>query len=151
MSGLPIMTNTPKRLINIPIIFFLLGFSFKKIIEARSKNIGPAEAIIGAFMEGANFNPKKKNVILNVTPDNAKPKIFPQSCLWIIKLFREAIGNNKILAIKNLKYAKTKRGISCKLHLNIGDAAPQIILQKIKARIAACFLGNLKNHFTYLV
>lgn len=91
--------------------------------------------MIGALIDGAYSKPKKKKAILRVMPKNDNKISLSQSSLSIRK-FRKLKGRRISIATKNLKKARVNGGIFCKAILNIGEAAPQIILAIMRARIA---------------
>lgn len=76
-------------------------------MEKRYINTGPADPMIGAFMEGANLRPKKKKVMFMVIPDTESKMSFVQSSLVIQKLLT-AKGKRSREALKKRKNAKVK-------------------------------------------
>lgn len=133
--GWPMIINTPNRLIIVPISTFKCAFSCRINMANIYKKTGPEAEIIGALMEGARDNPQKKKVILMVIPE-IDINISCFQSVWPINLFFGRNGRSSNEAPKNLKNAKVKGGIFCKASLKIGEAAPQMILASIKARIA---------------
>jgi len=97
--------------------------------------MGPEEAIIGAFIDGANSNPRKKKVIFIVMPKIERRNKFSQSFFSIHSDFT-AKGKSKYEAAKKRKKARVKGVIFCSASLKIGEAAPQMMLATINARTA---------------
>ena len=134
-SGRKITTMAPKNPMAVPKATFFLSFSLKKKREPIKRKIGPEVAIIGALMDGARSRPKKKKLILIVIPKRESKSNGPQSLRLILRL-PEIKGNRISAPIKKRRKAKVKGSILVRDHLKMGEAAPQIMLAKIKAKIA---------------
>ncbi len=115
-------------------------------MENKKINSGPVEAIMGALMLGAFCKPKKKKVILTKMPKNEPRAIFNQSLKEIfLRLTFKIKGINRKDAKKNLIKAKVKGGILVRANLKIGEAAPQIALVIIKAKIGFMIISFYSN------
>lgn len=91
---------------------------------------------MAAFTAGAIFRPRKKKEILKVIPKREKMINFGSICGLICPSFSKENGRSIKEARKNRQKAKIKGEIEVRLHLKIGEAAPQIKLAIIKAKMA---------------
>lgn len=132
------MTKTPKNPIKVPSKILFLSFSRRIIRQPASRKIGPEVAMIGALIEGASLSPKKKKEIFIVIPKRERIINFGQSSFFILREWT-ARGRRRQEAREKRRKARVNGWILVNDHLKIGEAAPQIILAKINARIA-CFL-----------
>lgn len=60
IMGWRMIIKTPIKLMSVPIITRLFGFSFKKSIEPIMRNIGAEEPMIGALMLADSSSPKRR-------------------------------------------------------------------------------------------
>ena len=96
---------------------------------------GPDEAMIGALMDGESVRPKKKKEILRVIPKRERRTNLGMSRLCMFSL--EKVKGRRIRAApRNLIKARRKGEIFSNESLNIGEAAPQIKLAEMRAKIA---------------
>lgn len=116
----------------IPKRTFLCIFSFKNITESMNIRSGPVEAITGALILVVFSSPRKKKDIFTVMPKKDATSIsiqsFRVSCFMCTSFTK---GRNKSAAKKKRMNARVKGGIFVSEYLNIGAAAPQIILAMI--------------------
>lgn len=82
----PIIIPIPKNPIIDPKTSFLVTFSFKKSAAKIKVKIGRVETIIPAFRAEVKVNPRKKNEILNVIPENAQSASSGKSSFLIFSL-----------------------------------------------------------------
>ena len=105
------------------------------MIDRIYKKTGPDEAIIGTLILSDLGKPRKKKVIFKKVPTKPTKKIsknlfFDKNCHFI-----NAIGERIREAKKNLINARVNGGMFFRANLKIGEAAPQIVLAIIKAKI----------------
>ncbi len=91
--------------------------------------------MIGAFIDGAYFKPKKKKVILIVIPKKLSKNKSDQSAFLTLKSLAQK-GKSMRVAPKKRKKARVKGGIFWRASLKIGEAAPQMMLAKMRASMA---------------
>lgn len=86
-SGSTIIKNTPVSPIKFPSNIFLVGRSFRKIIAAKIRKIGPLEEIIGELMLSVRSSPKKNPIILTLIPKSPAIRKAKKSFDFILILF----------------------------------------------------------------
>lgn len=98
--------------------------------------IGWVVLMMAALMEGESRNPRKKKVMLKVTPERPKRRTFGISALSTLRKSLAMKGKRSSAAKPKRQKAKVKGGILVSDHLKIGEAPPQMILAMIRAIMA---------------
>jgi len=105
--------------------------------------MGAPDAITGALIDWVRRSPRKKKMILMVIPERALPSsshISVDECMRRFAFFRK-ITSMMRAPIANRQKARVNGGILVRLTLNMGDAAPQMVLAIIRAAMA-CWAGD---------
>lgn len=103
---------------------------------------GEDEIMMGALILSAYSNPRKKNEMFMVTPQIDKITSGRKS--FVLTFIFDLTKGNKISAAReNLKSARVNGGVVSRDHLNMGAAAPQMVLAITSAIIAFWVLDSL--------
>lgn len=110
------------------------GRSRKKNIDIKYKKMGDIEAMTGALILFVLGSPKKKKVMLMVTPKNP-PRHMSANCRKVSGDQCFTINKRYIVPAKKKRIkARVKGGMFSSENLKIGDAAPQIMFAMTSAQ-----------------